>query len=59
MNMKRIRYRLYLYQFKNKIKEIDLERLGKSYECCIVKFKESVTFEQYIDMWKSRGYKII
>lgn len=43
----------------DKIKEIELDRLGKSYECCISKFKSKISFEAYVEIWKKKGYKIV
>ena len=58
MNFKRVRYLIMCNHFKTKIREIELERLGEAWER-IISYNSQTTFEDYVCIWKSRGYKII
>lgn len=42
----------------NKIKEVEFDKLGDAWDK-VVSYNATITFEQYINSWKSRGYRIV
>jgi len=58
LSWKKIRFNLFKYKFTKPVIEINLDWLGEHYSTFICTFS-SMTFEEYVNIYKTKGYKII
>lgn len=52
-------YNWFCERLNNVIKEVALDRLGESWDTLVSLMDTHITFEEYINIWKGKGYKII